>query len=173
MKTLTLLAVFAFYCGSLFSQDKIVSIEDLKSLEGNWRGTIEYFDAIKKKENLVLQTELIAEFKKGVLILNFKYYDKNGEFTRKKEKFIISEDGTTIEDNSIWQVLEVAKSESNGDMKLAMKSDGEEHDCELRKTISIVNGKLCISKEELVGSDKVVNSLYSFNFEKLDHKLWR
>ena len=173
MKKLIFIAVLALFSSGIFAQTTSVSLDDLKSLEGNWRGTIEYFESKKIQKNLVLQTELICQIKKNVLVMKFKYYDKNGEFTRKTEKLIISESGTTIKDNVIWQVLEIVKDGKKGDIELAMKSVNNKEAIAMRKTISIQDGKLSISKDEILGERGEYNSLYSFNFEKLDHKLYR
>lgn len=173
MKKIFFLAVIAMCCSSLIAQDRQVNSDDLKQLEGNWRGTLEYFDAKKTKKDLVLKTELICEVKKGVLVMKFKYYDKNGEFTRRTERLVLIDNGASLQDNRVWEVINIVRNHDEADIKLALHADANEESNAMRKTISIKNGQLSIAKDELLGRGDKTNSLYSFNFQKLEHDLYR
>ncbi|NNC86315.1 MAG: hypothetical protein HKO56_04910 [Bacteroidia bacterium] len=170
MKKLIFLAFIAMCCSTIFAQDNMVSAEDLQQLEGNWRGTLSYYDGKKAKKDLVLKTELISEVKKGVLVMKFKYYDQNGEFTRKTEKLVILNNGTNVKDNAMWSVKDV---EREGGMKLALLADTNANEKAMGKTISIKNGVLIIEKHEILGGNDNTNAVYSLNFEKLEHDLYR
>jgi uncharacterized membrane protein YphA (DoxX/SURF4 family) len=114
----TFLTLCSFQC---FAQQPAIQQDDLKKIEGNWKGVLAYKDYKSGKE-VVMPCDLEVKLKDDMKLVQMAYNYPEEKSHNNKDQVRISADGTRINGEKLLE----RTVDENGNIKLIIETRGED-----------------------------------------------